>query len=216
MVYINSGEKKQLVIWFMDLMVVNNVYFDYLGLLFYFGDGVLLLDLKVFLVMVVGWYNKFMVIVEVVDYWMLLFNSLGMQKLMLEELMKVVRVVLNGLGVGVCYWELGWLKFGEVYFGEGNYYWICVFWDEQGMLLFVLWCYEFFVFECFVQFIIVWYVELQKRGIWNVGCVFGGLFFMVFGNYVYIKGILGGFVSNIFKIEIFYYVFEIFKEYVFI
>lgn len=160
MVHINSGEKKQLVTWFMDLMVANNVYFDYLGLSFYPGDGALLSDLKVSLATAAGRYNKPMVIAEVADYWTPSPNSPGTQKSTLEELMKVVRAVPNGLGAGVCYWESGWLKPGEAYPGEGNYYWTRALWDEQGMPLPALRCYEPSASERSVQPTIVRHAEL--------------------------------------------------------
>lgn len=142
MVHINSGQKKTLVTGFMDLMMKDKVSFDYLGLSFYPSDGALLPDLQVSLNTAAARYNKPMVIAEVADYWTPLPKAPSTQQSILQKLLEVVKDLPNGLGAGVCYWESGWLKPGEAYPGEGNFYWTRALWDDQGMPLPALTCYE--------------------------------------------------------------------------
>ena len=58
------------------------------------------------------------------------------------SLLKVVSAVPRGLGAGVCYWESVWPSPGQAYPGEGNHYWTRALWDDHGMPLSALRCYE--------------------------------------------------------------------------
>ncbi|KAG0579218.1 hypothetical protein KC19_4G082700 [Ceratodon purpureus] len=142
MVHINNGQDKSLVTWFMDLMIANKVSFDYLGLSFYPGDGALLSDLESSLATAAARYNKPMVIAETADYWTPAPNAPNTQQSSLSSLLKVVSAVPRGLGAGVCYWESAWLSPGQAYPGEGNHYWTRSLWNDHGMPLPALRCYE--------------------------------------------------------------------------
>lgn len=144
MVHINNGQDKGLVTWFMNLMKSNEVEFDFLGLSFYPGDGAKLDGLQESLGIVAERYNKAVIVVEVAENW-----AYGdgrsrpeTQEASLRAVVKVVSEVPRGLGAGVCYWESGWVQPGEAYPGEGNHYWNRALWNEQGMPLPALKCYE--------------------------------------------------------------------------
>lgn len=142
MLHVNNGQDKGLVTRFMDLMVANEVSFDYLGFSFYPGHGVLLSDLESSLATAAARYNKPMVIAETADYWTPAPNAPKTQESSLSSLLKVVSAVPRGLGAGVCYWESAWLSPGQAYPGEGNHFWTRALWNDHGMPLPALRCYE--------------------------------------------------------------------------
>lgn len=142
MLHINNGQDQSLVTWFMDLMLANQVSFDYLGLSFYPDLGASLTGLQSSMATVAARYNKPMVVAETADYYTPAPNSLDTQQSSLSALVKAVSAVPKGLGAGVCYWESGWLPLGEAYPGEGNHYWGRALWDESGSPLPALQCYK--------------------------------------------------------------------------
>ncbi|XP_024391946.1 arabinogalactan endo-beta-1,4-galactanase [Physcomitrium patens] len=144
MVHINNGQDKDLVTWFMGMMVANHVSFNYLGLSFYPADGAKLSDLKSSLETAATRYNKPMVVVEVAESWAPSPNCPETQESLMTELLKVVSSVPRGLGAGVCYWESAWVPPGEAYPGEGCHYGYRALWNEQGRPLPALRCYEFY------------------------------------------------------------------------
>ncbi|XP_024372412.1 probable arabinogalactan endo-beta-1,4-galactanase A isoform X1 [Physcomitrium patens] len=142
MVHINNGQDEGLVTWFMDLMVADDVSFDFLGLSFYPGDGALLSDLETSLAKAASRYNKPMIIAEVADYWIPAPNNPGTQESSLDALLQVVTALPRGLGAGVCYWESAWRSPAEAYPGEGNSYWTRALWNDLGNPLPALRCFE--------------------------------------------------------------------------
>jgi arabinogalactan endo-1,4-beta-galactosidase len=142
MLHINNGQDTSLVTFFMDLMIANTVSFDYLGLSFYPTEGALLSDLQSSLATAAARYNKPIVIAEVDGYWTPLPDGPNTQQASLSALLKVVGAVPRGLGAGVCYWESAWLSPGQAYPGEVNQYWNRALWNDHGMPLPALRCYE--------------------------------------------------------------------------
>lgn len=144
MIHINNGQDQGLVTWFMDLMNANQVHFDFLGLSFYPDTGASLSALQASLSTTANRYNKPIVVAETADPWTPP-NSVDSQVASLNELLKVVSSVPRGLGVGVVYWESGWLPQGEAYPGEGNHFSNRALWDEHGRPLPALKCYQPYV-----------------------------------------------------------------------